>query len=387
MNKDVPDTLTMSEEEIRLAAGMDPGESGQEGGATAASGPSSDKRFGPKSAKTPSDRAAGTRTDGRATQQDTGTPDWPDTEPLGPWYFHRKPKPRVALLKTAAGALVLPAGNTAILIAEGGAGKTQAALQLCLSIATGRPWLETFHVARPGRVYLACAEEDQEEIHRRLHATASVLGLSDKERRCAQRLIHASGMSGRDVTLLEAGDRRVRRFDKTLTAHVFLEGLRCAGLEFRLIILDPASRFMPIEAETDNGVATRFVELLEELTKLPGNPTVVLTHHSNKEARKKEKGKTIWYGQNAARGSSALVDGCRWGAMLDVTESDDGERIDLRRTKTSYGPKWAGIALRRADHGVLVPIKTTLVTKRSAEVSDTKNKPKKTKSSLDDLDV
>jgi RecA-family ATPase len=128
---------------------------------------------------------------------------------------------------------------------------------------------------------------------------------------------------------------------------------------WRLVILDPASRFMGPDAETDNASATRFVEVLERFAQTPSRPAVLITHHTNKSAR--AAGANA--GQTAARGSSALVDGVRWVANLEprVKYDDDGNstqdidpsRISIVVVKTNYGPTPPRIEIRREDGGTL----------------------------------
>ena len=128
---------------------------------------------------------------------------------------------------------------------------------------------------------------------------------------------------------------------------------------WRCIVIDPASRFMGPDGETDNATATEFVRLLAAMTKVPGQPAVVFSHHSHKGAL---SGATD---QGAARGSSALTDGVRWQANLEYVLDPDSEgtkkilsdRADLRVVKTNYGPRPSGaLHLRRDLWGVLVPM-------------------------------
>ena len=70
-----------------------------------------------------------------------------------------------------------------------------------------------------------------------------------------------------------------------------------------LIIFDPASRFLGSEGEINSFMATKFIAMLEAMTQLKGNPTVVFAHHMNKSSISKDTD------QGSARGSSALTDG------------------------------------------------------------------------------
>ena len=105
------------------------------------------------------------------------------------------------------------------------------------------------------------------------------------------------------------------------------------------IILDPISRFLGADAETDNASATRFISLLERITmELKGNPTVLFGHHMNKSGIGSKN-----TDQAAARGSSALTDGVRWQANLervkkeeDVDSPSDLNQVVLRTVKSNF---------------------------------------------------
>ncbi|MDZ7703886.1 MAG: hypothetical protein U5L04_05310, partial [Trueperaceae bacterium] len=133
------------------------------------------------------------------------------------------------------------------------------------------------------------------------------------------------------------------------------------GIPWRAIILDPASRFVGPSAETDNAVATRFVEILEQwaLNKYAGadiGPTVLFAHHVKKSSATEPK--ELLFNQGAARGSSGLTDGVRWQAnMAGETFKEHGEYTDvvgLNVVKVNDAPAGEPVFLKRQKHGVLV---------------------------------
>jgi RecA-family ATPase len=72
----------------------------------------------------------------------------------------------------------IPMGNVTILGGDGATGKTTIALQLCLSVAGGRmDWMQA-EIVENGPVLFLSAEEDRDEIHRRLHSIASFHGVN-----------------------------------------------------------------------------------------------------------------------------------------------------------------------------------------------------------------
>ena len=61
---------------------------------------------------------------------------------------------------------MIPAGAPTLLGGEGAAGKSVIGLQLCAAMATGKEWLGT--MPTPGRSLYLSAEDDVDELHRRL---------------------------------------------------------------------------------------------------------------------------------------------------------------------------------------------------------------------------
>ena len=126
---------------------------------------------------------------------------------------------------------------------------------------------------------------------------------------------------------------------------------------WRLVVLDPLSRFAGPEVEVDNAAATRFVQTLEKLTKVKGNPALVVSHHTAKASRNAEGDET------AARGSSALVDGARWAAHVEAAVKKSTTTVSGRKkihsfavlkfTKVNYGPWPDELTLVRGENGVL----------------------------------
>jgi RecA-family ATPase len=259
-------------------------------------------------------------------------------ETLAEDWFHELPPVRPWLLKDRDGNGVLPLAKAAALIAAGGVGKTIALIQLAISVATGRDWLGHFRVASPGMVCLALAEEDIAEIRRRIYTVGSSLELTADERAIAASRIVALPLSGTDVRFTDDEGAR------TANLNMFRERL-CARSDWKLIVLDPLSRFAGGETEKDNSVATRFVEALESLTTVPGNPTVLVAHHTAKWSRREAQ-----QGSAASRGVTGLTDGVRWVATIESTEAG---RATFSVVKTNYSREIPPLPLTRLEGGAL----------------------------------
>lgn len=247
-------------------------------------------------------------------------------------------------------------GIVAMLVGAGGVGKTHALAQLALSIVTGIPWLGKYPVESTGYVFMGMGENSEEDIHRLLRKM--VKHLFPQNSFGKQTLIEASkrlavtSFNGSDSSFIHKGQptRAYEALLQELQAKEPTEGWSC-------IILDPISRFLGADAETDNASATRFIALLERFTlELKGRPTVLFGHHMNKNA-----GASKNTDQAAARGSSAITDGVRWQANLERIgknldhEQEDYERdqVVLRGVKSNFTAILPPQRLKKDENGIL----------------------------------
>ncbi len=301
--------------------------------------------------------------------------------PLGADWLTTPPGPRPVLLRLGTDPLApafLPAGKVGMLAAAGGTGKTQSLIQLAISVATGLPWLDTFGVSGPGHVLLALGEEDEEEMRRRIYYVVRELRLSRAQQEAVQERIYPLPLSGQSVVLLRSIERngkegRHTEYVDTPPAVKLRDLLDGAGVDWRCLIFDPASRFMGQDTETDNAAATRFVETLERFTKVRGNPSVLIAHHTGKS------GLSGITDQGSARGSSAITDGVRWQANLErvtlepARKNEKGKllahRTRLRLVKSNYAAfPDEPLELSRGNDGVLRPTPRDEVERESAGI-------------------
>jgi hypothetical protein len=251
---------------------------------------------------------------------------------------------------------VLPLGKTGLLVAQGGSGKTIALIQLAISVATGRKWLDYFFVPKPGRVLLALAEEDGEELDRRIYDLSGSMRLTDPQREMVGRNVIALGLSG-EVTSLVTQDGRETIETDVLT---YFRRRLCEG-EWSLVVLDTLTRFAGGDTEKDAAQATRFIQAAESLCKVPGRPAVLIAHHTNKISRAEGAATSA----ANARGSSALTDGARWVANL---EGVSDESVKLTITKSNYAMGCPVVMLARdAQNGGCLSVESPEVARLRAE--------------------
>ena len=228
---------------------------------------------------------------------------------------------------------------------------------MALSIATGSPWLGLFPIEKPGFVFLGLGENRDDDIHRLLRKVAkhqilhfdnqSVFFDKDPLLSASERIAPFS-FSGQNATFIQNGQPTgyYQSIAKSLKEMEPDEGWSC-------IILDPISRFIGLDAETDNASATQFVTLLERLSmELKGNPTIVFGHHMNKGG---VSGSNT--DQAAARGSSAITDGVRWQVNLEraKTEPEDSgfQEVVFRHVKSNFTAIMPQQLLRKDEFGCL----------------------------------
>lgn len=255
---------------------------------------------------------------------------------------------------------VLPIGVVGLLVAPGGIGKSMFLLDMAVSVASGLPVVkDLFGVAAAGHVVIAAAEDDLEEVHRRLAAVEKFRfdcngKLSDSAFEMRKR-ISILPCTGRQVCLMEEGVESVF-FENLVTAISVLS-------DVRLLIIDPLRRFLYGD-ENDSFSAVQTVILLERLAKNTG-ATVLAAHHVSKAAM---NGKLL--DAQAARGSSAFTDSVRFQMNLarlgkqsaesfGIPQSHRHLYLELAVTKNNYAPPQSGrIVLKLGFDGVLehVPV-------------------------------
>ncbi len=269
------------------------------------------------------------------------------------------PKPMLLEHTDANGRVVgfVPKNIVAMLVGAGGTGKTHFLAQLAISIASGTMFLDkympTIHCGDKGRgnVFFGLGENQYDDIHRVLFKASEKLRrtqpdlLKEDQLKEAGRRIFPLSFCGQQSSFIEKGaaTRYFRDLKRQLMDQAPLGG-------WALVILDPVSRFLGAEAETDNAAATAFIALLEELSiDLPGHPTVLFAHHVNKGALNQVDKQN----QSAARGSSALTDGVRLQLNLTKKRDSNDRKLVLATTKTNFTAHQGEITLMQTLSGFI----------------------------------
>lgn len=264
------------------------------------------------------------------------------------------PSPRRWLLRD-----MLPLGIVGMIVAPGGTGKSQFVLQMGVTVATGIPLCDVWQGGERGTALLLLAEDEIDEVHRRLDRIITELIPSHPA-------MAADLRKGLFIKSLTASNnlmtRAQRRGDVEATDYVDRLLLTVAGIpDLKLIVIDPASRFRGGDENAADDT-TRFIEQLERLRHATG-ATVLVCHHANKASMNPMTGTR---GQAATRGSSAMTDGVRWQLNLSPPAKEAKAGLDATKhylsaeqTKSNYGPPIDAEILIRKPNGYLIGLRAS----------------------------
>lgn len=244
----------------------------------------------------------------------------------------------------------LPAGETCIIASPGGTGKTYLLLQAAIAASCGANFLHT-KALKPVQVLYLAAEENEFELARRLQSVLKSMNLYEHQDRLELvnnnlRLFSRLGMNERFID------------DDNKPTEVFLKLKQFLNTypDIKLVILDPASKYMGPEVEKDSAKAQDWINLLAQLTLTKGKPSVLMAHHTRKDTQNQksifkacDKDKAPDLDADSIRGSGGIVNGFRWAMVLAKRQYDDNtEKTFLKVVKTNY-TKSSGILTFEPD--------------------------------------
>lgn len=272
----------------------------------------------------------------------TGQPRW-KIEPATPeWITVALPPREHLLVDTRTGRGAMDQTGVWLIGGAGGAGKSYALLGLALALVSGGPWLRTFRPARPGRVLVVAAEDCTDDIRRRVHAIAAAEDVPPD----AVTRLEILSLHDRVTSLVaQLGDVYAASADTTSL---------CAELASRepydLVIVDPYGRIAGVSVDADNAAAAATISALDMIATAARGLVLGVAHTSARARLAAAQGRAE--GATAIRGATGQIDYAR--GVLRLERDDDA--IWLSLAKANHVPPWEPVALKRGDHGELVPL-------------------------------
>ncbi|WP_380780507.1 AAA family ATPase [Sphingomonas sp. R86520] len=164
---------------------------------------------------------------------------------------------------------IVPIGTVTLLGGDGGTGKSLLALQLAVSSCLNRLWINRFVVGGPA-LYVS-AEDDRDEIHRRLTDITRLCGVTIGDLKA----LTLASLAGQDALLATLGRDGVLQPSKLFHD---LE-TQVAAITPRLVVLDTLADLFPGN-ENDRAQARQFIGMLRGLAIRHKCAVVLLSHPS-----------------------------------------------------------------------------------------------------------
>jgi len=262
----------------------------------------------------------------------------------------------------------IPLGVPCVFAAAGDSGKGMMTLDLAMKVASGASMQSSFGglVAEHGDVILITAEDDKDEMHRRISRLDPSKYRENYEHKL--RILPLPNLGGVFPIMQKfdnsylMGEEFSRIYDQMLEMNTL-----------KLIIIDPMASFVHADVNADPAAGAAFMSLLAQMATETG-ATVMVNHHMAK-IRDNDPVTTPEQARNLIRGTSAIVDGVRSAfAVWSVDEGTGRQRcrdlqLDYARNAVFDGAvvKSNGPANREIRHFIRNP-DTGLLEDRSMDI-------------------
>ncbi len=262
----------------------------------------------------------------------------------------------------------IPLGVPCVFAAAGDSGKGMMTLDLAMKVASGAAMQTAFGglVAEHGDVILITAEDDKNEMHRRISRLDPSKYREHYEHKL--RVLPLPNLGGVFPIMQKfdnsylMGEEFSRIYDQMLEMDTL-----------KLIVIDPMASFVHADVNADPAAGAAFMSLLAQMATETG-ATVMVNHHMAK-IRDNDPVTTPEQARNLIRGTSAIVDGVRSAfAVWSVDEGTGKERckdLDIEYTRNGVFDgavvKSNGPANREIRHFIRNP-ETGLLEDRSVDI-------------------
>lgn len=198
----------------------------------------------------------------------------------------------------------IPLGVPVVFAAAGDSGKGMMTLDLAMKIASGKAMQYAFGslVSHHGNVVLLCAEDDKDELHRRIERLDPLNERAHYEHKLY--IIPLPNLGG-VFPMMHKVDNTYAMGEEF--AELYEQILQIENLA--LFCADPMASFVHADVNADPAAGAAFMGLLAQIATETG-ATVMVNHHMAK-IKESEPITTPEQARNLIRGTSAIVDGVR----------------------------------------------------------------------------
>jgi RecA-family ATPase len=234
----------------------------------------------------------------------------------------------------------VPLNQAGLFSGEGGTGKSIIELMKNVAHVAGKDWLGS--LPEQGPAFYLGAEDEKDELHRRVAAIASHYGVTFGELIAGG--LHIRCLLGEDATLCAVG-----RSGKVETTALYKQLYEAAGdIKPKNISIDTLSRAFAGN-EIDRVQVYAFANHMQALAMVAGGSVTVLSHPSLAGIASGSgiSGSTAWHG--AFRFRQYLK-----GLKPEAGEQPDGDIRELQFKKNQYGPSGESIVVRY-QRGLFLP--------------------------------
>lgn len=211
---------------------------------------------------------------------------------------------------------MMMAGNTHILAAPGGTGKSLFTLQLAITLASGREW-GGWAPTRPCKVMIINAEDDIPEQHRRIAAAKTVMAMDADLR---GRILIADNPASIAVAEIEQAKRPPQA---SALVEQLVATIRHHAID--VLIVDPFTETFEGDENSNDEVKWAMKIWRDQIARATG-AAVYLVHHVTKDSSDGSKAGSA----SAIRGASALVNSARFAATMFGMTKDQALALGLQ---------------------------------------------------------
>lgn len=210
--------------------------------------------------------------------------------------------------------------HLSVLVAPPGSGKSLLTLQLAIAIAAGRAW-GGWTIRKPAKVLVINAEDDLDEMRRRLFAAAERMGIDQSE--LAGRVLLADAPESIVIARADAKTKTVIRTPLLEQLVATIE-----ENEIGVVIVDPFAE--TFEGDENSNSEIKWAGILwREVARRTGS-SVLLVHHTKKYAS------GMAGDADASRGGGALIGTARILATLFAMTEEEAGTMGVEPERRHY---------------------------------------------------